>query len=172
MVECGIEQGYKIYFDLSNRALSDVARGLFFPTWNPEFNTMSPTVRLRTFTCQNLIWQISLSDPRPVVCIEHFTTFDASSSEANTRSIVVLQLPLCHVFVPLSSRLSRACSFMRLIVGPASHHLPHETSAPPCNWSCRLKSPTSIASTPTCCLLPRLAGVGCGWCLEVLSVGR
>src|ERR1700759_1943593 len=47
-----------------------------------------------------------------VVCMAHFITDPASSSEANTKSIVVSLSPFCHVFVPLGSKLWRACSLM------------------------------------------------------------
>jgi hypothetical protein len=98
-------------------------------------------------TTSNIVSIALWSEPCSVACVPHLTTDVASSSEANTKSIVVSQSPLLHVFVPRGSRLHSPCSLISSMIGSASPCLPAETSSPPHSWSCRLKSPESNTST-------------------------
>ena len=55
----------------------------------------------------NIVLIALWSNPYSVLYTVYFTIVDASLSDAKIRLIVILQLPFCHVFVPLGSRLRR-----------------------------------------------------------------
>ena len=71
------------------------------------------------------------SDPWSVMVGAQRTIASARPSVARTRSIVVALPPLCHVFVPLGSRLYRAHSLISSIIILASPYLTNKTSSPP-----------------------------------------
>ena len=98
------------------------------------------------------------SEPCSVPYTAHLTMEPIRFSKARTRSIVDSWSPPypppCHVFVPHFSRLLRANSLIRSMIGSTSPCLSKDTSSPPQSWSCQLKSPIIRASTtaPISCL--------------------
>ena len=144
---------------LSDGVLSRLVVILALIPFHDMFLSSSCSCCLATRTgMSNMVLIMQWLEPCSVPCTAHLTMEPVRFSEARTRLIVNLWSPPCpppcHVFVPCFSRLLRANSLIRSMIGSALPYLSKDMLLPPQSWSCWLKSPTIRASTtvPVSCL--------------------